>query len=212
VAGASALADQGARQLRQWRVEAGTDFLPTAGDLSQWTAQSLVGAQARLRRIGLEAPPQLQPDWLSDRTLEALGDTWRSIVHRDLPETAAKAGHFLLRLLADLPIWGAAGWIVYRVADGYVAGQHEGMPFLIDTAILVAAYAFIERAVVLAWIRRQAHQLVQQIQAQVQAQLAATHAQVLLETQALVDERKDALAAVAGAADQWRAAVRDAAD
>lgn len=207
IAGASALADQGTRQLRQWRVEAGTDLLPTHSDLRQWTAQALVGTQARLKRIGLPAPEAIVPAAITDRTLEALGDTWRGVVHRDLPEAAARAAHLALRLLLDLPIWGAVFWIVYRVADGYIAEQHEGLPFLVDTAILVGAYAIVERTVVLLWLRWQARRLSGDIQRQLTDRLSETHAAVVEDARLAAESWRAPLRSLAGAAGAWREAV-----
>ncbi|MFT4976356.1 MAG: energy-coupling factor transporter ATP-binding protein EcfA2 [Myxococcota bacterium] len=207
VVGASALADQGSRQLRQWRVEAGTDLLPTPSDLSSWTEQALVGVAARLRRLGIEAPLILQPSWIAEQTLESLGDTWRGIVHRDLPEAASQAGHVLLRLLLDLPIWGALGWIVYRVADGYLAGDHEGMAFLIDTVILVATYALIERAAILGWIRWRVGRVIEQIEQQLTARLLTQQQAMVAACRAQVAERQEALAVLSGASERWRQAL-----
>lgn len=207
VAGASALADQGSRQLRQWRVEAGTDLLPTHSDLRQWSASALVGAQARLRRLGIEAPPPLRPDWIAEQTLESLGDLWRGIVHRDLPEAAARAGHALLRLLLDLPIWAAVVWIVYRVADGYAVGDHEGMAFLVDTAILVGAYALVERAAVLAWIRWRARRLVTEIQAQLVERLALIQRSLVETTEHQLRDRREALLRLTVLEQDWQPVV-----
>ena len=70
------------------------------------------------------------------------------LLDRDLPAAAERSVLRFFRLLLDLPVYGLAGWVVYRVAGGFFTGRYAGIDFLVNALLLLAAYLFPVRFVV----------------------------------------------------------------
>lgn len=159
LAAGSALADRGASQLRQWRIARGDELLPASADLEDRLELALVAAQARAQRLGLGADA-LEIEALQASLSDGLTDAWTSFVGRDLPEAAAGWGHAFGRFLLDAPLYALGAWMLYEVGEGYVESRYEGVPFLVDSLVIGAAYAFVERAVAGWLVARRVRQVI----------------------------------------------------
>ena len=97
------------------------------------------------------------PDAARAAAGSAVEDAWGRLVQRELP---AAAEHSLLRYvhwLLDLPVYALAVWVLYLVARGFIEGTYVGFDFLVNAALILAAYLFAVRFVVrrgLAWRAR----------------------------------------------------------
>jgi hypothetical protein len=116
-------------------------------DFSAWYAEALSPARVRAARLagdpaalGLPAPEAARVG-----AAEAVEDAWARLVHRDLPAAAEHSWLRFFRLILDLPVYALAVWVVYQVAHGFWTGTYAGLDFLLNAALLLAAYLFAVR-------------------------------------------------------------------
>ena len=152
-------ADQVQRALREQRVGDAAALLPGETEFATWFSDALSPARVRVARL-TGVPDALGlpgPDAARAAAGSAVEDAWARLVHRELP---AAAEHSLLRYvhwLLDLPVYALAIWVLYLVARGFIEGTYVGFDFLMNAALILAAYLFAVRFVVrrgLAWRAR----------------------------------------------------------
>ena len=147
------------RALREQRVGDAAALLPGETEFATWFSDALSPARVRVARL-TGVPDALGlpgPDAARAAAGSAVEDAWARLVHRELP---AAAEHSLLRYvhwLLDLPVYALAIWVLYLVARGFIEGTYVGFDFLMNAALILAAYLFAVRFVVrrgLAWRAR----------------------------------------------------------
>ena len=152
-------ADQVQRALREQRVGDAAALLPSETEFAAWFSEALSPARVRVARLtGMPDALGLPgPDAARAVAGTAVEDAWARLVHRELP---AAAEHSVLRYvhwLLDLPVYALALWVLYQVAHGFIEGTYLGLDFLVNAALILAAYLFAIRFIVrrgLAWRAR----------------------------------------------------------
>ena len=147
------------RALREQRVSDAAALLPSESEFAAWFAEALSPARVRVARL-TGAPDALAlPGADAARAVAgaAVEEAWARLVQRDLPAAAEHSALRYLRWPLDLPVYLLAAWVVYQVANGFVAGTYVGFDFLVNATLLLAAYLFAVRFAVrrgLAWRAR----------------------------------------------------------
>ena len=121
--------------------------------------QALSPARVRAARLtgaadGLGLPG---PDAARAAAGSAVEDAWARLVGHDLPAAAERGALRYVGWLLDLPVYALVVWVVWQVAHGFLAGTYAGVDFLLNAALLLAAWLFAVRLVVrrgLAWRAR----------------------------------------------------------
>jgi energy-coupling factor transporter ATP-binding protein EcfA2 len=152
-------ADQVQRALRDQRVGDAAALLPTESEFGAWFTASLSQARVRVARLtgtadGLGLP---SPDAARAAAGAAVEESWARLMHRELPAAAERSALRYVRWLLDLPVYVLGLWVLYQVANGFLAGTYAGVDFLLNATLLLAAYLFAVRFAVrraLAWRAR----------------------------------------------------------
>ncbi len=152
-------ADQVQRVLREQRVGDAAALLPPPSEFAAWFAAALSPARVRAARLtgaadGLGLPG---PDAARAAAGSAVEDAWARLVGHDLPAAAERGALRYVGWLLDLPVYALVVWVVWQVAHGCIAGMYAGVDFLLNAALLLAAWLFAVRLVVrrgLAWRAR----------------------------------------------------------
>lgn len=152
-------ADQVQRALRDQRVGDAAALQPTESEFGAWLTAALSPARVRAARLtgradGLGLP---SADAARAATGAAIEEAWERLIHRELPAAAERSALRYVRWLLDLPVYGLGVWVLYQVASGFLAGTYAGVDFLLNAALLLAAYLFAVRFAVrraLAWRAR----------------------------------------------------------
>ncbi|MBX3028283.1 50S ribosome-binding GTPase [bacterium] len=152
-------ADQVQRVLREQRVGDAAALLPSEGEFTAWFTAALSPARVRVARLA-GAPDALglpSPDAARAVAGSAVEDAWARLVQRELPAAAERSALRYLRWLLDLPVYALGVWVLFQVARGFIDGAYVGFDFLVNAALLLAAYLFAVRFAVrrgLAWRAR----------------------------------------------------------
>ncbi len=140
----SAAAEQAQRAAERRQLDEVEALLPAPSDFARWYSEALSPARVRAARLtgdpealGLPAAETVYAAGSS-----AAAEAWSELVHRQLPAAAARSWLRFLHLPLDLPVFGLAAWVIYRVAAGFVAGAYTGIDFLVNALLLGAAYLF----------------------------------------------------------------------
>jgi len=207
-AAAGALAaDQLQRVLREQRLADGTALLPGSSDFDAWYAEALSPARVRAARLAGDPAALGLPAVDAARTIAAVAveDSWARLVDRDLPAAAERSWLRFLRIPLDLPVYALAAWVAYQVAVGLWFGPYAGVDFLLNAALLLAAYLLALRLVVrrgLAWrARRLLDDVILRSRQALGAQADATRSAV---RQAAM-EQSATLTRLASLEEEWRA-------
>jgi len=205
---AGALAAEGVqRSLREQRLgDAGT-LLPGEGEFASWHADAL--SQARVRAGRLTRFPEAlgMPDAETGRAAAgaAVGEAWARLVGRDLP---AAAEHGLLRRLGwvlDLPVYALGAWVLWKVAEGFLAEHYAGLDFLLSATLLLAAYLFALRFVVRRGLARRARGLLASVIERARAALGSTAAIERGRVRSATSRLSASLDELVGVEPGWRA-------
>ncbi|HYC23870.1 MAG TPA: GTPase [Candidatus Bathyarchaeia archaeon] len=146
----SLAADQLERLSREQRLAAAGEIMPEAGEFASWYADALAPARARVARLTEDgatlAPPPA--DELRVEVATAVEQAWATLVGRDLPLAAERSALRFFRVVLDLPLYALGVWVIYLVGRGFFSGDYVGVDFLLNAALLAAAYLFVVRQVV----------------------------------------------------------------
>jgi energy-coupling factor transporter ATP-binding protein EcfA2 len=205
---AGALAAEGVqRQLREQRLGDAGALLPAEGEFASWHADALSQARVRAGRLSRFPESLGLTDAEAGRAVAgaAVGEAWTRLVGRDLP---AAAEHGLLRRLGwllDLPVYALGAWVLWKVAEGFLAGRYAGFDFLLSATLLLAAYLFALRFVVRRGLALRARRLLAGVIERARSALgetAAAERERVREATARLSGRLDELARVEST---WRA-------
>ncbi|HSQ01004.1 MAG TPA: GTPase [Candidatus Dormibacteraeota bacterium] len=152
-------ADQVQRVLREQRVGDAAALLPSESEFAAWFSDALSPTRVRVARLTgvADALGLPGPDAARAAAGAAVEDAWARLVHRELPAAAEHSALRYVRWLLDLPVYALAVWVLYQVARGFIDGAYVGFDFLVNAALLLAAYLFAVRFAVrrgLAWRAR----------------------------------------------------------
>jgi len=195
------------RQLREQRLGDAGALLPAEGEFASWHADALSQARVRAGRLSRFPESLGLTDAEAGRAVAgaAVGEAWTRLVGRDLP---AAAEHGLLRRLGwllDLPVYALGAWVLWKVAEGFLAGRYAGFDFLLSATLLLAAYLFALRFVVRRGLALRARRLLAGVIERARSALgetAAAERERVREATARLSGRLDELARVEST---WRA-------
>jgi energy-coupling factor transporter ATP-binding protein EcfA2 len=140
-------ADRIQHAVRAHRLSDGAALMPAPGDFGAWYAEALSPARVRAARLAGEPTALALPEaeTACGTATAAADEAWARLVDRDLPAAAERSWLRFFRLLLDLPVYALAVWVVYRIGFGFFAGTYAGVDFLLNAALLLAAYLFVLR-------------------------------------------------------------------
>jgi energy-coupling factor transporter ATP-binding protein EcfA2 len=165
-AAAGALAaDQVQKAVRDRRVTDVTGLMPAPSEFESWYKEGLSDARVSAARLVGSADGLGLPSVDTARADAGLAveESWKTLLERDLPEAAERSVLRFFRLLLDLPVYGLAGWVLYNVATGFFAGDYVGFDFLVNAALILAAYLFAVRFAVRRGLALRARRLLQEV-------------------------------------------------
>jgi energy-coupling factor transporter ATP-binding protein EcfA2 len=207
-AAAGALAaDQLRIALREQRLADGAAVAPTSADFGAWYAEALSPARVRAARLAGD-PAALglpQPEVARVGVAEAVEDGWARLIHRDLPAAAEHSWLRFFRLILDLPVYALAVWVVYQVAHGFWTGTYAGFDFLLNAALLLAAYLFAVRFGVRRTLALRARRLLAEVILRTRQALGAQSDTAREAVRQAAGEHAAALARLADLEAAWRA-------
>ena len=138
-----------------------------------------------------------------------LGSTWSSASSWRPPKPACArpcAGR------VDLPVWGFAGWIVWRAATSFMGDSHLGMDLLIDAAILLAAWLVLARTGVRALLGMRCRGLVTLVRERAAEALQRSSRAELTNSRAALTRTREALERITALEERWGARVHSPPD
>ncbi len=204
-AGAVAV-DQVQRALRERRVGDPAGLLPGATEFASWYAAALSPARVRAGRLTGEPEVFGLPGADSARANAAVAveESWNRLLDRDLPAAAERSLLRFFRLLLDLPVYGLAGWVIYRVANGFFGGDYAGLDFLVNAVLLLAAYLFAVRFAVRRGLSRRARRLLREVIQRTRDALGHQATAVQQAVHRATADQTGALDRLASLAESWR--------
>jgi hypothetical protein len=210
-AAAGALAaHQVQKTLRDRRVADTAGLMPSGGEFAAWYKESLATARVRAGRLVGEPQALGLPDLDSarDQTAIAVAESWDTLLERDLPDAAERSVLRFLRLILDAPVYALAAWVLYKVGTGFVAGEYAGVDFLLNAALILAAYLFALRLVVRRGLAARARKLLGDVIQRTRAAIAAQNEAVRDSIRRSHAERRALLERLTHLEDHWRANLR----
>jgi GTP-binding protein EngB required for normal cell division len=188
-------ADRVQRALRDHRITDPNALIPARSEFASWYAEALSTARLRAGRLAgePEAIGLAAPDQLYGQIAAAVDEAWNVLIDRDVPSAAERSALRFFCVVLDLPVYGLAAWILYRVATGFFAGEYAGVDFLVNAALLLLAYLYPLRMLIRLGLGARAGRLLKTITARTAS--------------ALRDQAEDACAAVRKAAADYAAAL-----
>jgi len=207
-AAASALAvDHVQRTLRDQRLGDAAALLPAASDFAAWFSEALSAARVRAGRLTGDAATLGVPSADAARASAgaAIEDAWARLMNRDLPAAAERS---LLRYtgwILDLPVYALAAWVVWQVGNGFITGAYAGVDFLLNAALLLAAYLFAVRFVVRRGLAWRARRLLTDVTLRTRQALGAQSDSARDAVRHAVAGQRTALDTLAALDDVWRA-------
>jgi predicted GTPase len=208
---ASALAaDQVQRVLRDQRLGDAAALLPAQSEFAGWFSEALSQARVRAGRLS-GAPATLGlPDAEAARATagSAIGEAWARLVGRDLPAAAERSPLRYLHWLFDLPVYLLVVYVIWLVGQGFFSGAYAGVDFLLNAALLLAAYLFALRLVVRRALAWRARRLLAEVTLHTRQALGAQADAAREAVQQAVGAQRAALGALAGLDAVWHAELR----
>jgi energy-coupling factor transporter ATP-binding protein EcfA2 len=204
------LAAERAREaIRHRSVTEFAGILPGEDELESWYRDDLGRARLLSRELVVEPTLLGVPSGtdLAEIAARSGGDAFHRLVDRDLLEEAEQTARWYLRWPVDLPVYAMGAWVVYSAARGFLRGEYVGLDFLLNVALILAAWLFLARSCVQNLAGRRARRLLR---------IAREHASALLRRQAdgLTaraeadhERRQEALHRLATLHERWRARI-----
>lgn len=149
-AAGSVAANQAYEALQRQRTTEVDGLLPVRTEFAGWYAEALAAPRLRAVRL-VEDPEQLglpAATALREDTAALVEEAWAAFIERDLPTAAQRSALRFFHIPLDLPVYGLAGWVVYRVAEGFISGRYTGTDFLVNALLLLAAYLLLTSFVI----------------------------------------------------------------
>jgi energy-coupling factor transporter ATP-binding protein EcfA2 len=209
-AAGAAAADQVKRALRDQRVSDTAALMPEGGEIAAWYAQALSPARVRAARLTGNAEALGVPSAESIRLqgAENVAEAWNRLAHRDLPAAAERSVLRFLRLLLDLPVYALVVWVVFQAARGFLDATYVGVDFLLNAALLLAAYVFAVRLLVTRGLGFRAARLCRDVTESLAVALAEQASSAEEQSRRATTEQIEALARLTSLEESWRGELR----
>jgi hypothetical protein len=181
-------------------------LLPSPGDFVGWYGEALSASRVTAARLagGPEALVIPTAEAASATAAAAVEEVWNVLVNRDLLVAAEHSSLRFFRVLLDLPVYALAGWIIYRVAVGFVAGEYVGVDFLLNACLLAGAYLLAVRYGIRRALSLRAGRLLRQVTVRCRTEIASRFDRVQEGVQARTRSKLDALRRLSELAESWR--------
>ncbi len=188
-------------------------LLPSAGDFAAWYGEAISPARIAAARLAGEPEVLAVPaaDTATMAAAATLEEAWDRLVNRDLPSLAERSILRFFRLALDLPVYALAGWIIYRVAAGFVAGQYVGVDFLLNAFLLAGAYLFAVRVCVRRALSFRASKLLREVTGRCRDELASRFDRMREAVAAKVEAEREGLRRLRNCPATWRVRLEGAA-
>ncbi len=210
IAGSAAAGSVAAEQVRQsiqrQRLIESDGLMPSRTDFEHWYGDALSPARVRAARLAGEAEALGVPraEDLRADAAASVEEAWNAFVDRDLPAAAQRSILRFFRWPLDLPVYGLGGWVVYRVAAGFVSGEYTGTDFVVNALLLLAAYLFVVSFVVRRGLGLRARALLRQVTTGGRAAVAALGDTVRQSVSDATAQQRAALRRLTTLAATWR--------
>jgi energy-coupling factor transporter ATP-binding protein EcfA2 len=182
-------------------------LLPGPGELRELEAEVLGGARLAAKRAGdVGLVPSAES--LGPRAAEAVAEAWQGLVERDVPATAARSAPFWLRWVVDCPVYAFGAWIVYCAGKGFWQHEYVGLDFLVNAVLLLGAWLLVARSAVRMWLRTRAEGLLQGVQRNVSARLAASVLELNRDQEQALERPMSALERLVALQERWQERLR----
>ena len=203
-------ADRAREAIRNHRLTDASALLPGASELESWYREEMADARLIAARVAGSPTALGVPagQALADEALAALGEAWEHLVERELLAAAEAGVRAPLRWAVDLPVWGFAGWIVWRAATGFLRESHLGMDLLIDAAILLAAWLVLARTGVRAFLGLRCRGLVTLVRERAAQALERSSRAELTNSRAALSRTREALERITALEERWGSRVQ----
>lgn len=200
-------ADRIQRGLRLERLADAGALGPAGEDFAAWHAEALSAARVRAGRLAGDPEALGVPafDAAHGAVAGAIGAAWARLVDRDLPAAAERGALRFVRLPLDLPVYALAAVVVYHVATGFWSGAYAGVDFLLNAALLLAAYLLGVRLLVRRALAFRARRLLAATVLSARQSLGAFADTARESVHAAVAERAAGLGRLAAMEVEWRA-------
>lgn len=202
----SLAADRMRDALQRQRLVEADGLLPARMEFASWYVDALSSARVRAARLAGE-PEALGLPLADDLRLEtalAVEESWTTFVERDLPSAAQRSVLRFLRVPLDLPVYGLGGWVVYRVAQGFLTEHYTGTDFLVNALLLLGAYLLVVTVVVRRALALRARRLLRQVTSRGRVAVGALSENVRRAVAAATEAKLTALQRLASLATTWR--------
>ncbi len=202
-------AEQVQKSVRERRVGDVTGLMPTASEFESWFKESLNGARVRAARLvgdpdGLGLP---SVDSARGEASLAVEESWTRLLERDLPAAAEHSILRFFRVALDLPVYALAGWVLYIVARGFLAGEYAGFDFLVNALLILAAYLFAVRFAVRRGLAMRGNKLLDDVTARARDALGRRTQHVYDRLADTRSQHRDALRRLARLEESWRSRI-----
>jgi energy-coupling factor transporter ATP-binding protein EcfA2 len=206
VSGAYA-ADRVQRALHDHRVTDPNALIPARSEFASWYTDALSSARVRAARLAGEpnVVGLVSHGDLYEQTATAVDEAWNVLIDRDVPTAAQQSALRFFRVVLDLPVYGLAVWILYRVATGFFAGQYAGVDFLVNAALLLLAYLYPLRVLVRLGLAARANGLLKGITTRTVSALHDQGEDACAAVRKATTDYASALDRLCSVEDSWRA-------
>lgn len=204
----SVAADRVRGAVRDRSFESTSGLLPGATEVEALQRDAFVGARLAADELFVEdAAGAMSPsnEELDGHATRAVDEAWDRLLRVDLPRAARAGVSRPMRLLVDLPVYGLAGWVLFRVVEGFVRETYVGLDFLVSALIIALAWLFGARALIRARLGSRSAALLAGVRGDVEQRVGrAAHAAVDGRLRAL-EEARTAVRRTGAADATWRA-------
>jgi len=205
-----ALAAEKARGvMRERELNDAGNLLPGMLELERWYRRDFAVARGHAQELVGEPSGLGVPDasTLAEHTTEAIVEAWDQLVERELLEAADAAAPAYVRWPIDLPVYALFGWIVWSAARGFFTADYVGLDFLVNAALILAAWLFVARSLVRGLLATRCVTLLKQTRERVSQALSAQAADLGGDSRAARGALREALARLAESEGHWRARI-----
>ncbi|MEE2939750.1 MAG: dynamin family protein, partial [Planctomycetota bacterium] len=151
IAAGSIAADRVRGAVREQRFESTSGLLPGSSEVEAIGRDAFADSRLAAEALfGDEARAAMTPttEELDGEAARAVDEAWDRLVKVELPRVARRGVPRVLRWAIDLPVYGLAGFVLYRVVSGFARERYVGVDFIVSAAIIALAWLFVARLVV----------------------------------------------------------------
>ncbi len=189
---------------RQKSMRAGNAWLPGGAELKRMHEDAMAPLRLSLGRAGMDTEALPDPGSVTDNLQAAVDDGLAQFMDIELQEQAEAGARSPVRYLVDLPVYAFGIWILYRSVLGFYKGDYVGMDFLVNAALLLAAWLFLGRTVMRALLKRRSARLLASARARLNEQVSSSIDELLKPTVGRIQNAREALLRMCSLENTWR--------